>query len=152
MKTHLRLIFCLAIFIESALPVSQAASLADASAATAPGVSWAKTPLDLNSTANHATELVTNANNELVTKVHNYTTVGIGLNYIDESGGLSPSQDLIELLPDGTAAAVHAPLKVWFKQNLNTDDAITISTSTNRVIKTRPLGLYYFDSDSGKCA
>jgi len=148
MKTQLQLFFCLAIFIQSALAASQA----DASAAKASGLSWATTPLDLNSTANRATELVTNANNELVTKVHNYTTVGTGLNYVDDSGGLSESRELVELQPDGTAAAVHAPLKVWFKQNLNSDDAITISTSTNRVIKTRPLGLYYFDSDSGKCA
>src|SRR6266850_1950515 len=149
MKCKRARFFLLALAVSASLPMACAAGTYPSKGAA---LSWVATPLDLNSTSQRATETVTNDNNELVTKVHNYTTVGTGLNYVDDSGGLSESRELVELQPDGTAAAVHAPLKVWFKQNLNSDDAITISTSTNRVIKTRPLGLYYFDSDSGKCA
>ena len=75
---------------------------------------------------------------------------GTGLNYQDESGTWRESQDLIELMPDGSAAALRGSLKARFSANLNTKVAITLTSVSNRVFRSHPLGLYYFEADTGR--
>src|SRR5258708_4045804 len=66
----------------SILAPSQASQVLGSAETAANQLSWVATPIDLNSTSHRAAETVTTPNNEVVTKVHNYTTVGIGLNYL----------------------------------------------------------------------
>src|SRR6266566_730352 len=68
----------------SILATLQGSQVLSSAGTAANQLSWVATPLDLNSTSHRATETATTANNEVVTKVHNFTTVGIGLNYLDE--------------------------------------------------------------------
>jgi len=73
--------------------------------------------------------------------------VGSGLNYLDANGNFQPSRDLIELMQDGSAAALRGPIKAYFSPDLSVDDAITLVTISNRVFQTHPIGLYYVDGD-----
>ena len=108
---------------------------------------------DANSSTVEWTELLTNAvTGEVTQQNHDYVTVGNGLNYRDESGAWRESQDLIELLPDGSAAALRGPNKVRFNPNLNTADAISVTTVSNRLFRTFVVGIYYFDAATGQSA
>jgi len=73
--------------------------------------------------------------------------VGSGLNYLDANGNFQPSRDLIELMQDGSAAALRGPIKAYFSPDLSVDDAITLVTISNRVFQTHPIGQYYVDGD-----
>ncbi len=124
----------------------------DAEPSAASALAWQSTPLDGLSTAWEATEPVTNAlTGEVTTQEHRFIEVASGLNYLDPTTGqFQPSQDLIELTADGGAAAVHGPAKLYVQPNLNTDAAITIVTVSNRLFQIRPLGLFFYDSQSGR--
>ncbi len=104
------------------------------------------------STTWEATEPVTNAVTGAVTNVpHRYVEIASGLNYLDPATGqYQPSQDLIELASDGGAAALHGPAKLYVKPNLNTAGAITLVTASNRVFQTRPLGVFWYNAQSGQ--
>ena len=120
---------------------------------TAPNtLAWQATPRDGLSTAWQAAEPVTNAlTGAVTTKQHNLIEVASGLNYLDSTTGqFQASQDLIELTADGGAAAVHGPAKLYVEPNLNTVGAITIVTVNNRVLQTRPLGLFFYDAKTGQ--
>lgn len=91
----------------------------------------------------------TNQLGQAVAQTNSYVEVGTGLHYL-QTGQWVDSQDLIELQPDGSAAAVRGPHKVYFAPNLNTAGAITLVTASNRVFKIHLLGLAYYDAASGK--
>jgi hypothetical protein len=112
---------------------------------------WQTTPRDGLSTTWDASEQATNAaTGAIATRHHRFVEVASGLNYLDPATGqFQPSQDLIELTADGGAAAVHGPAKLYAHPNLNTAGAITIVTVSNRVFRTRPLGLFFYDAQSG---
>ena len=95
---------------------------------------------------------MTNAVTGAVTHApHRYVEIASGLNYLDPATGqYQPSQDLIELTADGGAAAVHGPAKLYVKPNLNTAGAITLVTASNRVFQTRPLGVFWYNAQSGQ--
>src|SRR6266568_6428680 len=108
---------------------------------------------DANSSTVEWTELLTNAvTGEVTQQNHRYVTVGTGLNYQDESGQWRPSEDLIELQPDGSAAALRGPHKIHFSPNLNTAGAISLTTASNRVFRSHPLALYYLNAQTGERA
>ena len=101
------------------------------------------------STEKLATQSVTNQSTGKVTSTgHRYLTVATGLNYQDTNGVWQPSQEAVDLMPDGTGAAVHGRTKVYFSPNLNTAGAVTLVTRSNRVFQTSLAGLYFFDSAS----
>jgi len=129
---------------------AQVVSETNAAPPSAP-LSWQITARDTFSTTHEATETVTDAvTGEMTNRVHRYIAVGSGLNYLDETGQWVASQDLIELTADGGAAAIRGPTKVLFKANLNNPGAITLTTVSNRVVRTRPVGLAYYDVASGR--
>ena len=118
--------------------------------APASPLEWAATARDGLSTTWEATERVTNATTGAVTtKPHKFTEIASGLNY-QTTNGWQPSQDLIELTADGGAAAVHGPAKLYLKPNLNSAGAITIITVSNRVFRARPLGIFWYNGQSGQ--
>ncbi len=119
----------------------------------APNLNWQVTGRDWCSTTRDAVELVTNATTgQVTTRNHRYVSVGSGLNYLDDSGNWRSSRDLLELTPDGGAAALRCPTKIYFSPNLNVEGAVTIATRSNRVFTVSPAGLYYFDCASGQSA
>jgi hypothetical protein len=93
-----------------------------------------------------------NQNGEVTVRVHRIIEVGGGLNYIDTSGNWQESQDLIESTPDGGAAAVRCPNKVYLGATLDNtpEGTIKIVTRSNLVLNTYPIGVYYYEPDTGK--
>src|SRR2546428_5171324 len=109
--------------------LTTAALLAQTNAQEASATSDAKTNSpalrvlgrDADSSSMEWTERLTNAvTGEVKERNHSYVKVGTGLNYQDESGTWRESQNLIELMPDGSAAALRGSLKARFSANLNT--------------------------------
>jgi hypothetical protein len=114
--------------------------------ATASWPGWMVTSMDQNSTTRVLTNLAAAAANPL--QAPTVVELGSGLNYQTASGDFLPSQDLVELLPDGSAAAAHGPLTVHFSPDLSSDTAIIFNLGS-LTLQTHPIGLYYFDPVSG---
>lgn len=112
---------------------------------------WRAAARDWASTEWQATEWVTNEVTGYITEQtkRRYTELGDGLNYLDEAGQWRGSKDLVEATTNG-AAAVRGPTKVWFANRIT--EGITIQTRSNNVLRIRPLGLFYFDAQSGESA
>jgi hypothetical protein len=116
-----------------------------------PGVNWSVTPMDGMSSRWEGTIPASYpATNAASWQTSQYFEVSPGLNYIDGSGLWQRSQDLIELQPDGSAAAVHGPHKLYVPPSIL--DAATLVTASNRVFQTKILGLVYYDAASGSSA
>ncbi len=120
--------------------------------ATTNGLAWRASARDGVSTTWEATEQVTNAVTGAVTNVpRRYVEIASGLNYLDPATGqYQPAQDRIELTADGGAAALHGPAQLYVKPNLNTAGAVTLVTASNRVFHTRPLGVFWYNAQSGQ--
>ena len=130
-------------------------SVSTAPPAPQSSLSWQAVSQDGLSTTWQASELVTDAlTGEVTNRIHQYVEIASGLNYLADpaTGEWAASQDLIELMPDGSAAALRGPAKLYAKPNLNSVGAITIVTVSNRVFQTRPIGLYWYDPISNKAS
>jgi hypothetical protein len=98
------------------------------------------------STVSEYTHYVTNLlTGEIQAVPHKVITVANGLNYMDENGTWQEALELIEVLPDGSAAAVHGQAQVYFGPSLQTD---LILATKNLTLTTRPYGLYFLDPQS----
>ncbi len=87
----------------------------------------------------------------VTSQTHRVIEIATGLNYLDPSGMWTESQDLIEPLPGGGAAGLHAPYRAYFSRaGLNDDAALTIVSKSNQVYQARVLGIYYFDAQTGR--
>ena len=115
-------------------------------------LNWQVTARDSLSTTRQALDLVTNLTSGTVTtNLHQYVEVANDANYLDpDTGAWTESQDLIELTPDGGAAAVRGGRKVFFSPNLNVSNAITLVSAMGRTFQTRPAAICYYDSASGQ--
>ncbi len=79
-----------------------------------------------------------------------FTEMADGLEYWDgQAGAWKDSQDLIEILPGGGAAALHGRVKAYFGPDLNAPGAVTLVDS-NRTFKCEPIGLFYYDEAQDK--
>jgi hypothetical protein len=115
---------------------------------------WTATPLDTFSTLWEKTLMATNAATGAVTQrtVH-YTELGNGLNFVGPGDALERSVSAIELAPDtGGAIAPRGALMAAFKADISATNAVSFSTSSGNVFRSHPIGLFYFDSASGKLA
>jgi hypothetical protein len=80
-----------------------------------------------------------------------YIEVGDGLNYLDPQGRWQPSEDSIQLMTNGGAAALRGPTKVYFPPTLGRqDEPLTLISASNTVLRVRPAGVYYTDYESGE--
>jgi hypothetical protein len=114
---------------------------------------WRTGARTASSTEHLLTRLVTNAAaHEVTLKTNRYVSVSSGENYLDPSGVWQPSQDLIELMPDGSAAALHGPCKARFSPNLNTSGALAFTSKSNRVFSTHLLCLAWYSPVTGQRA
>ena len=78
-----------------------------------------------------ASEVVTNElTGEIGPRARQYTELGDGMNYIDDAGQWRLSEDVVEATTNG-AAALRGPTKVFFAQNLNSQQAVTLVTRSN---------------------
>src|ERR1051326_4414581 len=93
---------------------------------------------------------ITNVNEQVSRQVQSYTELGDGMHYL-ENGKWVESQDLIEITPTG-AAAVHGQLQASFSSDITSRGAISLTSSAGEIFQSRPVGLYYADSASGKVA
>src|SRR5437879_4264893 len=149
LRTHLGPLAALLIVVSSA----QSQNLSDASAntsSTSDPTAPQAVARDANSTIQQFTEFITNSlSGEILPKVHRYTEVASCLNYLDPATGqYLPSQDLVQLLSDGSAAAVQGQTKAYFAPNINTPGAIVTINGTN-TLRTHIIGIFYFDSSTG---
>ena len=101
-------------------------------------------------------QVTNSATGEITQQVQGYTELDAGMNYWTTNspqaqGGWAESQDLIEITPTG-AQAVHGQMKAVISGDVTSPGAITLTTPSGQVFQSRPLGLYYVDSFSGKVA
>jgi len=88
------------------------------------------------------------ASGESIPHVHRYTELATGLNYKDPaSGEWVESDEKIEILPGGGAQAVHGQHQVYFPSDIY-DGQIQLLTSDGKLLRSRPLGLSYFDGSN----
>ena len=78
-----------------------------------------------------------------------YTEFAQGMNYL-EGGHWLPSQDLIEITPEGGASAVRGPHQAFFSANINQAGSIEQVTSSGRRLRSHPAGLFLYSPKSGK--
>jgi hypothetical protein len=118
---------------------------------TLPG-EWKPTRLNWSSTLWESSEWVTNRETRRVeTRGLRFIEVGDGLNYLDPQGRWQPSEDSIQLMTNGGAAALRGPTKVFFPPKLGRqDEPLTLISASNTVLRVRPAGVYYTDYESGK--
>jgi hypothetical protein len=92
--------------------------------------------------------LATSALGEVITNVSSYEEIATGLHYL-QNGQWQESQELIESYPDG-AIAQYGQHKVIFANNLNTTGAIDLQTPDGKELRSRIMGLSYFDGVTGQ--
>lgn len=80
---------------------------------------------------------------------NSYVEVATSMHYWEDNEW-KESRDVIELTPDGGAAAVYGPWKARFGGNLAGKQAITLLSPGGRSLETRPIGLFYHDVVSDK--
>jgi hypothetical protein len=76
-------------------------------------------------------------------RIHSYTELATGLNYQKNGQWVSASEH-IDILPDGTARAVQGRHQAYFPGDLFTGQ-IEVVTPDGKHLKSRPVGLSYFD-------
>ena len=94
------------------------------------------------------TEFVT-AYGKPIYRTNSYTTLATGLNYF-KNGVWTPSQEEIELLPQGGAIARQGQHTIEFSANINTVGAIRITMPDAKILATHVVGLTYLDSANGE--
>ena len=90
----------------------------------------------------------------VTSRTNRYVELASGLNYLSDpsTGQWAPSEDLIELMPDGSAAALKGPTKLYLQPNLNSFGAVTIVSADGAVFQSRPIGLFWYDPASGNAS
>lgn len=83
-------------------------------------------------------------------RIHSYTELATGMHYKDTEGNWRESEAKIEILPNGAGAvAMRGQHKVIFPANLN-GGLIELSTPDSKWLRSRVMGLSYYDSSSGQ--
>ena len=90
-----------------------------------------------------------NVTGQVSQQVQSYTELEDGMNYLS-NGQWVDAQDLIEATSTG-AEAIHGQMTANFSSDITSSGAITLSTATE-TFQSHPIGLFYFDSGSGKVA
>lgn len=91
---------------------------------------------------------VTNLNGVASFRTNTYTELATGMNYQD-SGEWKKTRELIEPFAEGAIARL-GPHKVIFAANLNSPVVIDFETPDGKRLRSRVLGLSYFDASTGK--
>ncbi len=96
------------------------------------------------------TTVETNKAGVVSTRVNSYTELATGLHYLAEDGQWAESREEIEILPkDAGAVARQGQHKVIFPPDIY-DGAIQMYLPDGQCLRSRVLGLSYYDTASGK--
>ena len=82
-----------------------------------------------------------------ITNTQSYVALATGMNYLNDSGELTPASEQITVLPSGAAAAIQGRHKVNFPANIN-GGTIQIVTPDGLTLQSRPLGIVYDDGSN----
>ena len=85
-------------------------------------------------------------NGGISTNLQKYTELALGLNHLVNSQWI-PSQEDIEIQPDGTASATNGQHQVFFPANI-LEGQIELITPTGRNLKSQPAALSYDDGSN----
>ena len=86
-------------------------------------------------------------NGHVIPHVHKYTELATGLNYKNAQGQWVESKEEINILPNGTAAATQGQHQAYFPGDIYNGE-IELVTSDGRHLKSRPIGLSYYDGNN----
>jgi hypothetical protein len=86
------------------------------------------------------------ANGQIAPYVHKYTELATGLNHL-VNGQWGPSSEVIDILPDGSAAGTNCQHQVYFPPDIYNGE-ITMVTPDGEVLRSRPVGLSYDDGSN----
>ena len=98
---------------------------------------------DANSRVWQSTEYEQRPDGQVVSKKHQYTELASGLCY-QQNGQWLDSQEMINILPDGSAAATQGQHQAFFPANIY-NGVITLITPDGLQLKSQPLGLSFDD-------
>ena len=101
---------------------------------------------DANSQVWERTVYELDPSGQAIPKKHNYTEIATGLNY-QKDGQWVASKEWIDILPNGTAAATQGQHQAYFPGDIY-QGQIELVTPDGQHLKSRPLGLSYFDGEN----
>lgn len=129
---------------------AQRANLQAATKSGAPSVGTQDTPFsvvqrDANSRVWQRTTYEQGSSGELVPHVQQYIELATGMHYKDpKTGEWLESSEVIEILPNGGAQAIHGQHQAYFPGDIY-EGVIELVTADGRHLKSRPLGINYYD-------
>jgi len=80
---------------------------------------------------------------------NSYTVIRNGMNFKDEAGNWVESRPVVKSYPAGIICT-GTTYRVILNQNLNTAGAVDLQTSDKKRMVSHPLGLGFYDPESGK--
>jgi hypothetical protein len=98
---------------------------------------------DANSRVWERTEYVPGPKGQIIQKKHHYTELATGLCY-QQNGQWLDSQEVINILPDGSAAATNGQHQAYLPADIY-NGSITLVTPDGLQLRSRPIGLSYDD-------
>src|ERR1035438_1554172 len=101
---------------------------------------------DANSRVWQRTDYQTSPFGEVTTNTHGYTEICSGLNHL-VNGKWVESSEQIDILPNGTAVATNGQHQAYFPGDIY-QGQIELVTPDGQHLKSRPMGLSYFDGKS----
>ena len=84
------------------------------------------------------------SNGKVTPRIHKVTELAVGMHYQDANGQWQESKEQIDILPDGTAAAINGRHQAFFPGDIY-EGAITVVTPDQQTLQSRPLLLCYVD-------
>ncbi len=93
----------------------------------------------------------TNRLGQAVVVTNRYTVLGNGINYQTANGNWVDCQPVVQSLPEGIVCS-GASYRVELGSNLNTAGVVDLETSDHKRIVSHPLGIGFFDPESGRSA
>lgn len=99
---------------------------------------------DANSRVWERTTYEQGASGEIVPHIHRYEELATGMHYLGENGEWVESKEQIDILPDGSAAALKGQQKVYFPADIY-DGVLELVTSDGVHLKSRAVGIGYYD-------
>ena len=100
---------------------------------------------DANSQVWERTVYEVGPSGQAVPRVRSYTELATGLNFM-QNGQYVPSQEEIDLLPQGGAAATKGQHQVYFPNDIY-EGVIELVTPDGKQLQSRPLGISYDDGN-----
>jgi RHS repeat-associated protein len=101
---------------------------------------------DANSSVWESTTYEQNPSGEATPHIHHFTQIGTGLNHL-VNGAWVDSKEEIDVLPNGTAHAIQGQHQAYFPGDIY-EGQIELVTPDGEHLKSRPLGLSYFDGQN----